>query len=214
MSDSASRPASPPLHTDQFLNEHLPALYACRLCPTVEGRPVTGAVAGARTLLVGQAPGPHEIEPGRPFAHTAGVRLFEWLATIGWSEQEFREQVHICAVARCFPGRTPDGRSDRLPNRLEIANCARWLDAELRMLRPGLVIAVGKLAIDELLGKGRKLSEIIGRSFRAERADHEFDLIPLPHPSGRSTWLNKPEHRDLLNDALELIRNHSSMQRQ
>lgn len=195
---------------NRFQDEHLPALYACRRCPTVEGRPVTGAVAGARAMLVGQAPGPHEIEPGRPFAHTAGARLFEWFETIGWSEPEFRRHVHICAIARCFPGRTPDGRSDRLPNRREIANCSGWLDAEMEMLRPALVIAVGKLAIEELLGKG-KLTDVVGRSFRAERADHQFDLVPLPHPSGRSTWLNKPDHRELLAHALELVRAHPAM---
>jgi uracil-DNA glycosylase len=176
----------------------------------MEGVPVTGAVPGARTMLVGQAPGPHEIEHDRPFAYTAGARLFDWFGTIGWDEQTFRGAVHICAVARCFPGRTPDGRSDRLPNRLEIANCSEWLDAEIEMLRPELILAVGKLAIEQLHGKGT-LSEIIGRSFRASRAGHEFDLVPLPHPSGRSTWLNKPEHRELLETALELIRAHPAM---
>lgn len=191
-------------------SDHLTALYSCRRCPTVVGRPVTGAVAGARVILVGQAPGPHEIDPGRPFAHTAGVRLFEWLDTIGWSEQRFRQTVHICAVARCFPGRTPDGRSDRLPNRLEITNCSAWLDTEIEVLRPELMIAVGKLAIEQLLGKGA-LNQIIGRSFRVMRAGHEVDLVPLPHPSGRSTWLNKPEHRELLAKALELIRTHPAM---
>lgn len=208
------RESSPPPGTEnrkpRTLAEHLPALYACRRCPTVEGTPVTGAVPDAKAILVGQAPGPHEVEPHRPFAHTAGARLFEWLETIGWSEQDFRESVHICAVARCFPGRTPDGRSDRLPNRLEIANCASWLDAEIRMLRPDLVIAVGKLAIEELIGK-RRLDDVVGRLFRTGRAGHEFDLVPLPHPSGRSTWLNKPEHRALLATALELIRSHPAM---
>lgn len=193
-----------------FLTEHLPALYGCRRCPDVVGRPVTGAVAGARTMLVGQAPGPHELAPDRPFAHTAGARLFEWLESIGWGEERFRNAVHICAVTRCFPGRTRDGRSDRLPSRTEIENCASWLDAEIRLLRPELVIAVGKLAIEQLLGR-KKLREAVGRSFRSERAGHEFDLVPLPHPSGRSTWLNNPEHGALLDDALELIRGHPSM---
>ncbi|MBW3671922.1 MAG: uracil-DNA glycosylase family protein, partial [Acidobacteria bacterium] len=176
-----SRQSSSPQGTENrepgTLAEHLPALYACRRCPTVAGTPVTGAVGNARTVLVGQAPGPHEVEPDRPFAYTAGARLFDWLETVGWSEEAFRQQVHICAVARCFPGRTPDGRSDRLPNRLEIANCASWLDAEIRLLRPELVIAVGKLAIEEFLGKSR-LDDVVGRLFRTGRAGHEFDLVP------------------------------------
>jgi uracil-DNA glycosylase len=200
------------VNADDEFARHLAALHACRRCPAVIGTPVTGAVEGARVMLVGQAPGPHESDRGRPFAHTAGARLFDWFETIGWSEQEFRGAVHIGAVARCFPGRTPDGRSDRVPSREEIANCASWLDAELVMLRPDLVITVGTLATAELLHES-KLSETVGRSFRVERAGHAFDVVPLPHPSGRSTWLNRPEHRKLLSKALELIRRHPAMQR-
>lgn len=195
---------------NRFTEEHLPALYSCRRCTTVAGRPVTGAVETARVMLVGQAPGPHELEPDRPFAHTAGSRLFEWFETIGWPEDLFRAKVHICAVARCFPGRTPDGRSDRLPNRQEIANCAPWLDAELRMLQPELVIAVGTLAISELIGKS-PLTAVVGRSFQTERAGIALEVIPLPHPSGRSTWLNKEKHRVLLREALRLIAEHPAM---
>src|SRR6185503_5993289 len=82
--------------------EHLEILNACRACPNVFGLPVTGAVADARVMLVGQAPGPHEVDDRRPFAYTAGRRLFSWFSEL--SESEFRERIHICAVIRCFPG--------------------------------------------------------------------------------------------------------------
>src|SRR3954453_8216359 len=97
-------------------DQHLAALAACRLCPNVLGSPVVGAVANARVMLVGQAPGPREMEQGRPFAFTAGRRLFSWLERIGVSEEEFRAGVHMAAVIRCFPGRDPKAGGDRVPS--------------------------------------------------------------------------------------------------
>jgi uracil-DNA glycosylase len=185
---------------------HLDALFACRACPGVAGHPVTGFVEDARVMLVGQAPGPREQEQRRPFAYTAGKRLFSWFAEhVGIQEAEFRERVHIGAVIRCFPGRDPKAGGDRVPHATEIANCARHLDREIALLRPELVIAVGTLAAAQLLGIA-ELRNAVGRTHRATRAAHTFDVIVLPHPSGRSTWTNKPENRALLLESLRLIR--------
>lgn len=185
---------------------HLEALFACRACPTVAGQPVTGAVPGARVMLVGQAPGPREQDERRPFAYTAGKRLFQWIAEhVGLSEEEFRRRVHIGAVIRCFPGRDLKAGGDRVPDPAEIANCARHLDREIALLRPALIIAVGTLASKQLLGIS-ELAAVVGRVHRASRAGHDFDVIVLPHPSGRSTWTNKPGHRELLEKSLRLIR--------
>src|SRR5438128_10679288 len=111
--------------------EHLKTLYACRLCPNVFDAPVTGAVAGAKVMLVGQAPGPHEVEDRRPFAYTAGKRLFSWFPV---GEEGFRKHVHIAAVIRCFPGKDAKAGGDRVPNEEEIANCGSHLDLEIRRL--------------------------------------------------------------------------------
>jgi uracil-DNA glycosylase len=185
---------------------HLDALFACRACPNVMGQPVTGFVENARVMLVGQAPGPREQDFGRPFAYTAGKRLFSWFAEhCGISEDEFRKRVHIGAVARCFPGRDPKAGGDRVPDAIEVANCAAHLDRELRLLRPELVIAVGTLAAKTLVGIA-ELKDAVGRVHRLERAGHVCDVIVLPHPSGRSTWTNKPENRALLEKSLRLIR--------
>jgi uracil-DNA glycosylase len=189
---------------EQF-REHLDTLMACRACANVFGQPVTGPVWGARVMLVGQAPGPHEVEDPRPFAYTAGKRLFGWFEDIG--EAKFREHVHICAVIRCFPGKDAKGSGDRVPNEQEIANCGAHLDRELRLLQPELIIAVGTLAAKQLIGSAT-LSSIVGKVHRASRAGHSFDVVVLPHPSGRSTWLNKPEHAALLKKSLKQIRNH------
>ena len=189
--------------------EHLKTLYACRLCPNVFGAPVTGAVAGAKVMLVGQAPGPHEVEDRRPFAYTAGKRLFGWFERFGVDESQFRGRVHMCAVIRCFPGRDPKSGGDRVPSAEEIANCAMHLDREIRLLVPKLVVAVGTLAAQALIGES-ELRRIVGKKHRAERAGHKFDVVVLPHPSGRSTWLNKEENRALLDRSLELIAAHAA----
>ncbi len=187
--------------------DHLEKLYACRACPNVFGQPVTGAVRGARVMLVGQAPGPHEVEDRRPFAYTAGRRLFGWFAPLGISEDDFRARVHICAVIRCFPGKDPKSGGDRVPSETEIANCGAHLDREMALLAPELVIAVGTLASQQLIGIVQ-LKDAVGRMHRATRAGHSFDGVVLPHPSGRSTWLNKPENTRLLARSLKLIARH------
>lgn len=160
-------------------------------------------------MLVGQAPGPHEVEDKRPFAYTAGKRLFSWFDRFGIDEAEFRRRIHMCAVIRCFPGRNEKGGGDRVPDALEIANCGSHLDREIRLLAPKLIIAVGTLAARELIGES-ELREVVGRLHRGKRAGKSFDVVVLPHPSGRSTWLNKPENRALLDRSLELVASHTA----
>lgn len=184
---------------------HLDALFACRACPTVAGLPVTGAVPDAKVMLVGQAPGPREGDYGRPFAYTAGKRMFGWFSEhLAVSEDEFRKCVYIGAVIRCFPGRDEKAGGDRVPSPAEIERCALHLDREFRLLRPRLVIIVGTLAAKQLLGVA-ELKTIVGRVHRITRADHTCDAVVLPHPSGRSTWTNKPENHALLRESLRLI---------
>lgn len=184
--------------------QHLARLYACRMCPNVFGEPVTGAVAGAQVMLVGQAPGPREMVDRRPFAWTAGQRMFRWFEdSLHISEDDFRARVHMCAVIRCFPGKDPQG-GDRVPDPTEIANCATHLDREIALLQPELIIAVGTLASQQLIGIAQ-LKDAVGKMHRGKRAGHSFDVIVLPHPSGRSTWLNKKENARLLKKSLKLI---------
>jgi uracil-DNA glycosylase len=152
-------------------------------------------------ILVGQAPGPREPLRGRPFAFTAGARLFSWFERLGVAEEEFRRRVFIAAVLRCFPGRAPAG-GDRVPAPDEIANCAPYLARELDLIRPATVIAVGQLAIGRFLPGSAPLQERVGQVFPAAHGGHAFEVVPLPHPSGRSTWLVRPENLALLDRAL------------
>lgn len=184
---------------------HLETLFACRACPRVAGTPVTGAVWNAKVMLVGQAPGPREAGEGRPFAYTAGKRLFSWFHTaLGIPEADFRARVHIAAVIRCFPGRDVKAGGDRVPDLDEIARCGVHLDTELRLIRPQLVIAVGTLAARTLLGES-ELRKVVGLVHTLTRAGQAFEVVVLPHPSGRSTWTNKPENAALLAESLRLI---------
>jgi uracil-DNA glycosylase len=186
----------------ETLDLHLHQVWGCRTCPTVEPPPVAARPESwPRVMLVGQAPGPREVVLQRPFAYTAGSRLFAWFASLGVSEEEFRRRVWMCAVIRCFPGRAPQG-GDRVPSPLEIANCAPYLERELELIRPATVLAVGQLAIAKFLPEAAPLSERVGKVFPGTRGDLSFDVIPLPHPSGRSTWLVKPENKARLDEGL------------
>ncbi len=148
--------------------------------PAVSGGPVW-----SRVITVGQAPGTKEPVLGRPFAWTAGKTLFGWFErACGLTEAEFRASIYMAAVCRCFPGKNAAG-GDRVPDAQEIATCSGWLEAEIALLRPTLVIPIGKLAIEQFIASD-KLTEIIGRQQRVTYHGHRFDLVPLPHPSGAS----------------------------
>ena len=189
-----------------MLEMHIRDLQACRLCPDMVPPVVTGGAVKSPVLLIGQAPGDREGVLGRPFAWTAGKTLFKWFAGIGINEPDFRARVYMAAVCRCFPGKNPKG-GDRVPNPREIANCARWLQAEVRYLQPRLVIPVGKLAIAQLMPVTR-LTEVIGQQHRIDLHGIETDAIPLPHPSGASTWHRMEPGRTLLRQALDLVAIH------
>jgi uracil-DNA glycosylase len=152
-------------------------------------------------MLVGQAPGKSEMESRRPFLGPAGRTLFRWFAAAGVSEAAVREHVYMAAITRCYPGPHPGGRGDRVPGPAERAACARWLDAELVLIRPRVLVPVGRLAIDRFLG-ARPLAELIGRVHEVDHPGGRSLAIPLPHPSGASGWLNEARHRALLDMAV------------
>lgn len=191
------------------------ALQQCRLCPDMQGPPVHGDACLSSVMLIGQAPGFKEIEVHKPFAWTAGKTLFGWFEQIGVNQQQFRHQVYMSAVCRCFPGKYHNGKrlksGDRAPAPREIANCSQWLNREIELLQPALIIPVGKLAISQFI-RFNKLSEVIGRSHSIEINHQHCDLIPLPHPSGASTWPRMEPGKSLLAQALQLIAAHPQWQ--
>jgi len=204
----AAMTTHPPAHTtiQGQLTEHMRALAACRRCAQMIGPVVLGQPAAHGILQIGQAPGPYEGKLGRPFAWTAGKTLFRWYGSIGVEEARFRERVYMAAVCRCFPGKNPKG-GDRVPNREEIGHCRAWLSAEVALLRPQLVIPVGKLAIAQVLESDR-LDAVVGQTHRVEFHGLMTDVVPLPHPSGLSTWFKVEPGKTLLAAALRQIAAH------
>ncbi|MEJ1973588.1 MAG: uracil-DNA glycosylase family protein [Lacunisphaera sp.] len=192
------------------LLRHLSRLQACRLCPQMHPPVVAGRPVASKILLVGQAPGDKEPKLGRPFAWTAGKTLFKWFnEALGWTEDEARDRIYFAAVCRCFPGKRLLG-GDRVPNDGEIANCSRWLAAEIRLLRPALVLPVGKLAITQFLPVA-PLNDLIGRQIAITYRDHAMDCIPLPHPSGASPWHRMEPGQTLLRQALARVAAHPAI---
>ncbi|ACY15074.1 uracil-DNA glycosylase [Haliangium ochraceum] len=206
--------ANPPAQraTQRALRTHIDALRLCRLCPDMHAPPIPGPPVVSPLMLLGQAPGRHEGRVGRPFGWKAGKTLFTWFAGIGLPEEALRQRVYIAAVCRCFPGPHPSGGGDRVPKRAEIERCHGWLAREIELLRPRLIIPIGKLAIAQLMPV-RKLSEVVGGCHRIAFAGHTLDAIPLPHPSGISTWHRRPPGSLLLAEALERIAAHAAFNR-
>jgi uracil-DNA glycosylase len=196
--------------TQARLGDHVTHLVQCRRCPRMQSTPVSGGAVVSDVMLIGQAPGPREPVLQRPFAHTAGRTLFHWFEQFcGMDETAVRSTIYFAAVCRCFPGKTPAG-GDRVPAPDEIRNCSPWMDEEIKILRPRLIIPIGRLATAQFINCA-KLDEVIGRKFRIERAQHRFDLIPLPHPSGVSPWHKIPPGKQLTERAMRKIALHPAI---
>jgi uracil-DNA glycosylase len=190
--------------TAKKLSEHVAALAECRRCDHRGNvRPIVSLAVAPRVMLVGQAPGQVEAQGGKPFAGRAGRTLFRWFEDAGIDEITARRRIYIAAVTRCYPGPSPSGRGDRVPSIEEQQACASWLESELAIIRPKVVLPVGKLAIGRFFAE-QPLDRIIGRS-------HVIDkrlVIPLPHPSGASSWIHQGNHPALLEQAIRLIARH------
>src|SRR4051794_5100918 len=151
--------------TARLLDEHVQRLRACTLCPKMHKPVVSGGAVMSKVMLVGQAPGDKEPIMGRPFAWTAGRTLFRWfMEAAGMSEEQFRSSIYMAAVCRCFPGKKATG-GDRVPAPDEVERCSAWLKREVEILKPELVIPVGKLAIEQFIPP-QKLNDIIGKRMR------------------------------------------------
>ncbi len=183
-------------------------LDACRACPGMIGPVVHGPAMLTRIFLVGQAPGPREGGFGKPFAWTAGKTMFRWFEeALGIDEETFRAKIYMAAVARCFPGKAKGG-GDRKPDPKEIHACRNFLEREVEILKPELVIPVGTLAISQVLGHEGPLVEVVGKKLRVDYHGVQMDAIALPHPSGASTWHRAEPGKSLLQKSLKLIGEH------
>ncbi len=180
-------------------------IRACRRCADagywIAPGPVVHGVHTAKVMTIGQAPGVTEAEVKRPFNAGSGRRLFQWLQAAGFDEAEFRATQYMTAVTRCYPGKSQGGHGDRVPSKEEQALCRPWLDQELALVNPKLIIPIGKLAISLFFDGSLPLERTIGTQIERDGRV----IIPLPHPSGASTWPNKPENAARIRRAIRLL---------
>lgn len=155
-----------------------------------------------RILLVGQAPGLRATITDRPFAGAAGNKLRDWFEAGGIPREDFWRRIHFAAVTRCYPGRLPGARGDRVPSPPEQALCRPWLDGLVDVMRPRIVLLVGLLAVRTFLGPVKSLAAVVGEAVERDGVLY----LPLPHPSGVSRWLNEPANVQAVARAMVILR--------
>jgi uracil-DNA glycosylase len=174
----------------------------CRACVEagypLESLPIVQPYHGQRAYMFGQAPGIQEGRERLPWRGRAGKTLRRWLEL---DEDAFYATFYCASVTRCYPGRAPSGRGDRTPTPREQDLCAFWREWEFELIRPRLIVTVGGLAARRLLGV-TSVSECVGVRYELDGAI----AIPLPHPSGASSWLNVPANRARVQDAVRTIK--------
>jgi uracil-DNA glycosylase family 4 len=180
-------------------------IVACRACQTSGFIPVARPIRHAwterqRTMIVGQAPGAQTEAKRYHFAGPGGVLLGRWLVAAGYDADHWREQCYITSLTRCFPGKAARGKGDRKPSPAELALCRPFLDEEIRLVRPQIILAIGGMAIEHFVGR-QPLDAVVGELIEVDG----LRVLPLPHPSGVSRWLNDPAHQALVAQALRLL---------
>jgi uracil-DNA glycosylase len=155
-----------------------------------------------RILLIGQAPGVRATNERRPFAGASGDRLRDWFEVGGIAREDFWRKIHFAAVTRCYPGRMPGAKGDRLPSPAEQALCRPWLDRLVTTVRPEIVLLIGLLAARSALGRVGSLAEVVGTGTIRDGIRY----LPLPHPSGVSRWLNEPINLDAVVRSMGILR--------
>ena len=179
-------------------------IRACRLCEQhgyiPMARPLTSGHAGDRVMVIGQAPGHRSVANGRSFSGPGGRILQKWLEQAGFPAGFLHEHAYLSSLTHCDPGRNPRGGGDRRPSPQELALCRPFLQAELHLLKPKVVLLVGAMAIETFFGKV-KLEDVIGTYVERDG----MLLLPLPHPSGVSRWLLDPAHQALHRQALAIL---------
>jgi len=209
MTEAATRPRPSRSKRAVALRELGHEITACRRCVVAgflpEANPVAWGWDGQRAMLVGQAPAARGHLAEIPWSGPGGVKLRGWLLEAGFvGDDALERSFYVSAVTRCFPGPSASGKGDRAPSPAEIAICADHLDGEIELVRPELIVTLGKLAANKLGARG-PLGELVGRRLGGERAGVRFRVIPLPHPSGVSHFLNSEVGRTQLAAGLRLL---------
>lgn len=194
-------------------------IRACRRCVHAgfipEAHPIVRGGREHRRMLVGQAPGVRAHEVGVPWSGASGVLLRGWFERSGLPPESFLDSWYFTSLTKCFPGKVAGGKGDRAPSAAERRLCAPWLDGEIALVQPEIIVTLGRLAAEALVPATKRLSlaEIVGRAWSADLGYGEVTIIPLPHPSGVSRWRNDPANAALVDRALELLARHESQEK-
>jgi len=169
------------------LNRQIAACQRCRL-----GQMRTRAVPGegppdAQIMFIGEAPGFHEDRQGRPFVGAAGKFLDELLASIGLK----REEVFIANVIKCRPPGNRDPRPD------EIAACRPYLDKQIELIRPRIIVTLGRFSMARYF-PGASISRIHGQPKRVGNVIY----YPMFHPAAA---LHQPRWRSMVEEDIQRI---------
>jgi len=195
----------------EALAEYQSAMRRCVRCVVAgyleEAHPVFRGSANQRLMIVGQAPGARAHHRGVPWSGPGGDALKGWLAQAGFPAETFLDTWYLTSLTKCFPGPARSGKGDRAPSAAEIRLCADHISTEIDLVRPEIVVTLGRLAAVALLPGVRQLAlrDLVGRAFAVDLGYGEVPVVPLPHPSGVSRWRNDPENRDLTDRGLALL---------
>jgi uracil-DNA glycosylase len=183
-------------------------IRSCKRCVAAgfipEANPVFRGRAGHRMMIVGQAPGERGHLNSIPYAGASGKTLHAWLAMAGFDESALYERFYLTSMTKCFPGPSATGKGDRAPSGAEIKLCRGHLEREIALVRPEIVLALGRISATWFAGNLR-LDQLVGTLREGERAGQRFLVLPLPHPSGVSHWLNAPANKAKLQEAMRLL---------
>lgn len=204
MPDTWPSPHAPEVMLGQVQVE----IRSCRLCVDAgfipEANPVFRGRAGHRMMIVGQAPGERGHLNSVPYAGASGKTLRSWLALAGFDEDALYERFYLTSMTKCFPGPSATGKGDRAPSGAEIRLCRAHLDREIALVQPEIVLALGRISASSFVGN-LPLAQLVGTLREGERAGHGFLVLPLPHPSGVSHWLNAPANKAKLHEAMRIL---------
>lgn len=181
---------------------------ACARCVEAghlsEAHPVLWGPATGRNMVIGQAPAQRAHLAERPWSGPSGMLMRSWFAKAGFDPDRFHDDWYFTSLTKCFPGKAASGNGDRAPSAVERTLCRPYLDTELRLVRPPLIVTLGRQAAEAMIPGARKLMlrELVGRISRIDAAYGEVPVVPLPHPSGVARWLNDEENRALVDQAM------------
>ncbi len=172
-----------------------------------DANPIFRGHAGLRNMIVGQAPGPRVHLSGTPWSGASGTLLRQWFAQAGFDPDRFLDDWYFTSLTKCFPGKAKHGAGDRAPSAAERALCRPHLDAEIDLVRPRLIVTLGRMAADALVPGARSMTlrDLVGSGFAIDLGFGPVTLIPLPHPSGVGRWLNDPDNRLLVSSGLDRL---------